>query len=290
MRGKYLRKAFSPWRLGKLACALWVCAPGAAWAQTPSPLQEWQYSSGIILQRLFEPEVPEWRTVLGAGLEFRPIYEGAGDYRGQGGPVINIRYRDLAFFSVGEGLGVNLLSGENYRAGMALGYDLGRREEDDLTHLRGLGDIGRAPVIKFFASYVVSKSFPLVMRANVREIVGGGADGLLGDLGAYMPLPGSSKKLFMFAGPSFTFADRRYEQKMFGVSASQAQASGYPDYTAHGGPNVAGFGFSATRFFTEHWLINMDLALDRLLGSASASPITQRNVQRVVALSMEYSW
>jgi outer membrane scaffolding protein for murein synthesis (MipA/OmpV family) len=290
MRGRPLPTVLRSWRLLAPVCVLWLCAPGIACAQTPSPLQEWQYSSGIILERLFEPDVPKWRTVLGAGIEFRPLYEGSSAYRGEAGPVINVRYRDLAFFSVGEGLGVNILHGDHYRVGVALGYDLGRREEDDLTHLRGLGDIGRAPVAKFFASYVISKKFPLVLRADVREIFGGGADGLVGDFGAYLPLPGSSKKLFMFAGPSMTLADRHYQQKVFGVTATQALASGYPEYSAHGGANVAGFGFSATRFITEHWLINTDLAVNRLLGSASDSPITQRNLQGVAALSMEYSW
>ena len=290
MRGTNLQLSLLRRRFAAFALLFCVLAPGLARAQTPSPLQEWQYSSGIILERLFEPDVPEWRTVLGAGIEFRPIYQGSSAYRGEGGPVVNVRYKDLAFFSVGEGLGVNLWSGDNYRAGIALGYDLGRREGDDLTHLRGLGDIGRAPTIKAFASYVVSKKLPLVMRADVRQIFGGGADGLLADFGAYVPLPGSSKKLFMFAGPSITIADRRYEQRVFGVTPTQALASGYPEYTAHGGPNVAGFGFSATRFITEHWLINTDLAINRLLGSSSDSPITQRNVQGVVALSMEYSW
>jgi len=148
MRSRYLRTAIIPRRFLKLALALWVCAPGVAWSQTPSPLQEWQYSSGIILERLFEPDVPKWRTVLGAGLEFRPLYQGSSAYRGEGGPVINVRYRDLAFFSVGEGLGVNFLRGENYRAGVALGYDLGRRDAGcglglSLVHRLAVGALGR---------------------------------------------------------------------------------------------------------------------------------------------------
>ena len=37
-----------------LALILGVLGPRLAWSQTPSPLQEWQYSEGIILQQLFE--------------------------------------------------------------------------------------------------------------------------------------------------------------------------------------------------------------------------------------------
>ena len=67
------------------------------------------------------------------------------------------------------------------------------------------------------------------------------------------------------------------------MSSAQALASRYSNYQAHAGMNVAGMGFSATRFITEHWLINVDGAYDRLLGSAADSPITQRKSQRVFA-------
>lgn len=269
-------------------CAVWVVATSAR-SQTPAPLQEWQYSSGVALIRLFEPDVPKWRTELGASLFSRPLYEGSQSYREMIGPVIDIRYRDIAFASVGEGLGVNIWRGENYRAGVALGYDLGRRQADDLTHLRGLGDIGAAPVVRFFGSYVISKAFPLVLRADVRRSVGG-TDGLVGDLDAYLPLPGSSKTLVMFAGPSVTFADRRYLQREFGVTATQSLASGYPVYGAHAGVHSAGLGLSATRFIGERWLINANLAVNRLLGSAGGGPIVQRTVQGACALSVAYHW
>jgi outer membrane scaffolding protein for murein synthesis (MipA/OmpV family) len=289
MWGKYRRAAKVSRRLAYLAFTLWACIPSTALAQTPSPLQEWQYSGGTVLERLFEPDLPEWRVVLGAAAEARPLYDGAAVSRVLGGPVINIRYRDIAFVSVGEGIGVNLLRGENYRAGIQVGYDLGRRVSDDSVHLRGLGDIKRAPTVEAFASYAISKEFPLVMRGDVRQYVGG-ADGMVADVGVYMPLPGSSKKLIMFAGPSITYADHRYLQKEFGVTPAQSLASGYPIYDPHAGTNAVGFGFSATRFLTDHWLINLDAAANHLLGSARESPITQRTVQRVLTLSFGYSW
>jgi outer membrane scaffolding protein for murein synthesis (MipA/OmpV family) len=276
-------------RAAHLALILSSLAPSIASSQTPSPLQEWQYSGGIILQRLFEPTAPDWHVVLGAGAEIKPLYDGAQLYRTEGGPVINVRYRDIAFASVGEGVGANFVRGDNYRVGAALGYDLGRYVSEDVAHLNGMGDIKRAPVVKLFGSYVISKEFPLVLRTDVRQVVGG-ADGLAGDVEAYMPLPGSSKKLIMFAGPSMTFVDRRYAQRVFGVTPAQAMASGYPVYDARGGSNAAGIGFSATGFVTDHWLVNVDTAVNHLLGSAEESPITQRTVQRVLALSAEYQW
>jgi outer membrane scaffolding protein for murein synthesis (MipA/OmpV family) len=276
-------------RLAYLAFTLWACIPSTASSQTPSPLQEWQYSGGTVLERMFEPDLPDWRVILGAAAEARPLYDGAAASRVLGGPLINIRYRDIAFVSVGEGIGVNLLRGDNYRAGIQIGYDLGRRVSDDYTHLHGLGDIARAPTAEAFASYAVSKEFPLVLRGDVRQYIGG-ADGMVADVGVYMPLPGSSKKLIMFAGPSITYADHRYLQKEFGVTAAQALASGYRIYDPHAGTSAVGFGFSATRFITDHWLINADTAVNHLLGSARESPITQRTVQTALSLSFGYAW
>jgi len=276
-------------RLRYLALPLSVCLCGVTWSQTPSPLQEWQYSGGVSLEKLFEPQVPDWRVVLGGAVEYKPLYDGAALTRTFGGPAINIRYKDLAFASIGEGLGLNLVHGEHYRGGLAICYDLGRLVSNDVGHLEGLGDIKRAPGIKAFFSYAVSKSFPLVVRADVRQILGG-ANGMAADLDAFLPLPGSSRRLIMFAGPSVTYADRYFMQREFGVTTTQSMASGYPVYDAHAGADAAGFGFSGTIFITDHWMIDVDTAVNRLLGSASESPITQHRTQHVLALALAYSW
>jgi outer membrane scaffolding protein for murein synthesis (MipA/OmpV family) len=277
------------------SCFIWLVlatlpdSSRPVFAQTPSPLQEWQYSSGIVLEQLFEPVEPDWTYVAGLATEFKPLYDGSQPYRVVAGPVIDIRYRDVAFASVGEGLGLNLLRGTNYRAGIALDYDLGRRVSDDESHLHGLGDIHAAPVVKVFGSYVISKQFPLVLRLDARQFVGG-AEGAVADVQAYLPLPGSSKTLVMFAGPSLTLADHRFMQTEFGVTRAQSLASGYPIFDAHGGANAAGLGFTANYFVAEHWILNVDAAFDHLLAAGNDSPITRRSLQRIVVLSAAYKF
>jgi outer membrane scaffolding protein for murein synthesis (MipA/OmpV family) len=51
-----------------------------------------------------------------------------------------------------------------------------------------------------------------------------------------------------------------------------------------------GFGFSSTLFITSHVLLNLDAAINHLLGSAAESPITQRRTQHVFVLSVAYAW
>jgi outer membrane scaffolding protein for murein synthesis (MipA/OmpV family) len=278
-----------PRQLGLLAFVLLACSSRVL-AQTPSPLQEWQYSGGIILARLFEPDLPTWRTILGVGAEVQPVYDGARADRVSGGPVINIHYRDVAFLSTGEGLGFNFLRGDHYQVGVGVTYDLGRQEKDDLTNLRGMGDIPAAPVGKLYGTWVLSKKFPLILRVSARQFVGG-AEGAVGDAAVYVPLPGSSKTFVMFAGPSITLGTRHYLQTLYGVSAEQSLASGHPVFDLdHSGTADAGVGFSATKFLGKHLLLNLDTAISQIRGRPASSPLVERRTQRVLALSLDYHW
>jgi outer membrane scaffolding protein for murein synthesis (MipA/OmpV family) len=271
-----------------LALILLTLTCRSALAQTPSPLQEWQYSGGIILARLFEPDLPRWRTVLGLGAEVQPVYDGAAAYRVSGGPVINIHFRDVWFVSSGEGIGYNFLRGDHYQVGLGMTYDLGRSMKDDLTNLHGMGDIPAAPVAKLYASWVLSRKFPLILRVAARQFIGG-AQGAVGDAGVYLPLPGSSERFVMFAGPSITLGTRHYLQTLYGVDQSQAAASGHPEFEIrHSGTVAAGVGFSATKFVGKHLLLNLDLAISQIRGDPAYSPIVEQRTQRVLAISVDY--
>lgn len=271
-----------------LAAVLAFGARGAS-AQTPSPMQEWQYAGGITLQNLFAPKVPKWDVITGIATSGKPIYSGASQYVASGGPVINIRYRNRAFISSGEGVGINALVGKQYRVSLAVGLDLGRRMDWHYSTLHGLGDIPRAPFVKLAGVYIVSRRLPILLRADIRKIAGGAA-GIVGDFNVYTPLPGSSRKFVMFAGPSVTLADRRHLQTVYGISARQSLQSGYPVFSAHGGLEAAGFGFSATRFFTPHVLTNMNVSWSEILGSPAHSPLVERKAQLSLSLSAAYRW
>jgi outer membrane scaffolding protein for murein synthesis (MipA/OmpV family) len=277
-------------KLGLLAATFLVASLQTVRAQTPSPLQEWQYSGGIILARLFEPDLPRFRTILGLAAEVQPVYDGSRAYRLEGGPVIDIHYRDIAFISTGEGLGYNLLRGDHYQLGIGVTYDLGRKEKDDLTNLHGMGNIGAAPVGKIFGTWVLSRHFPMILRVDARQFAGG-AQGAVGDASVYLPLPGSSHTFVMFAGPSITLATHHYLQTLYGVTPAQSLLSGHPVYEIpRDGTSAAGVGFSASKFLTEHWILNLDTAINQIRGNASRSPLVERRTQRILALSIDYQW
>lgn len=274
--------------LSALTAASTACVK-PAFAQTPSPTAEWQYSSGIQLEKLFMPTVPKWEIELGLGSSFQPAAPGLKRYTVQGGPAIDIRYKDLAFLSTGEGLGVNVISTSYFSAGTAVTYDMGRAPHVDRKVLNGMGTIHAAPEIKLFATAVLSKSFPLTLRLNIRKQLGG-SNGYIGDAGLYMPMPGSSEKFVWFVGPSVTFADTRYMNTWFGVSHKQTQSTNYQYYKAHGGLDSAGIGLTANYFVTKSVILNVTATYSRLLGSATDSPVTRTNDQANLSLAALYKF
>jgi outer membrane scaffolding protein for murein synthesis (MipA/OmpV family) len=256
---------------------------GPAAAQTPSPLGYWQYSVGEVLEGSQDEAPPEWAITLGGGALIQPKFEGAKHYEGEPSVIIDIRYRDIAFASDGEGIGVNLLHGRNYRAGVALAYDLGRDQHDD-PHLKGLGNIDTAPEAKLFAEYFL---LPVVFSAALHQGIGG-HNGLLGELGAYIPLPLFDQKLIIFTGPSLTLANGEYMRSYFGVSAKQAAATSFRQFSARGGFKSTGWGATAIYRIDDNWLIVSDFAYERLIGDAANSPIVETSSQFTANLNLAY--
>src|SRR5258708_36253350 len=79
---------------------------GPAVAQTPSPLGNWQYSVGEVLEGGQDEAPPGWALTLGGGALGQPKFEGAKHYVGEPSVIIDILYRDIVFASVGDGFGV----------------------------------------------------------------------------------------------------------------------------------------------------------------------------------------
>ncbi|MDE2229087.1 MAG: MipA/OmpV family protein [Alphaproteobacteria bacterium] len=191
----------------------------------------------------------------------------------------------MAFLTTGGGLGVNLLHGWNYRAGVAVGYDVGRSQHAEQA-LNGTGSIPPAPVIRAFAEFFL---LPFVVQGDVRRVIGV-VDGLVGDLGVYVPVVGN-RKLVVFVGPAVTLADDRYMQRYFGIGTIQASPnSRFPPYRAHAGFANANFDVSAIYHITEQWLIDADLGYERLLASAADSPIVQSKNQFGTSLTVAYEF
>lgn len=240
-----------------------------AQSNTSAPLPQWQNSPGLVLEPLAGPP-PTWQITVGMGGGFLPAYEGSNALRLIPAPTIDIRYRDIAFASLGEGVGVNLLRGGLYRAGVALTVDPGR-EHNAATRLSGTGNIDPALEPKLFAAFAI---MPVIVNMDLRYRATS-QQGFVGDIGVYMPVVGN-KKVQVFLGPEVTFADDNYMNTYFGITPQHAAPhSQFAPYTAHGGIKNVDFGATALYHFDDHWFVDIDAGIERLLGSAADSPIVQ---------------
>lgn len=255
-----------------------------AFAQTPSPFASWQNDEGTILRGIGGP-IPDWDIVAGGGVAVIPDYEGSNEYSIVPAPVIDIRYKDIAFLSTGEGLGVNLLHGQNYRAGIALGYDVGHSEHA-ARFINGTGGIPPSVEPRVFAEWFW---LPFIVSADIRRVIGG-TNGMAGDLGIYMSVIGT-ENFVVFAGPSVTAADNHYMQNSFGVGTTQANPnSRFAPYRAEGGLANANFGISTLYHFTEQLMLSTDIGYERLVGDAAGSPLVQSRNQLGASMTLDYEF
>lgn len=255
-----------------LLCLALLSLPSFAYAGTKATMASWQYSAGEVMAKTSGP-VAKWRFTGGLTGVMMPAYEGSDKMEIAPGAFFDLRYRDIAFLSSGEGIGINLLRGDTYRAGVAMNYDPGRDDDSD-SHIDNMGDIAFAPEANAFAQIYV---MPLALTLDVKRTIGG-MDGWSGNLGAYMPLS-FGRKFLLFAGPSLSVADQNYMNRGFGVTESQSADSGLTEYDAKAGIKNVNFGITAIFFLTERWFISAEIAYERLLFDAADSSLTQNKNQ-----------
>jgi len=101
----------------------------------------------------------------------------------------------------------------------------------------------------------------------------------------------ANEKVQIFVGPQVTFADSRYMQAYFGINPGNTSAqSNFHNYSASGGLKDAKLGITGLYHINDHWLIDGDLGVERLLGSATGSPIVQTEWGWTVAATLNYTF
>lgn len=226
----------------------------------------------------------------GVGVISQPEYPGSGDRETRGLPVLSATYGryflgGVPGAGVPFGVGAYLVQDGPFRLGVGLGGQLSKpREEGDSPRLRGLGDIDRTALGSVFGSY----SFDwLTLRSAVITDIGGDDQGtrVSFDVEAkYSPLP----KLLLSAGPGLTWADDKYTQKYFGITAQQSASSGLAAYTPKGGINTVRFGVGATYLLTSQWSLGARATAASLRGDARDSVITEKSSQNTYGLFANY--
>ncbi|MGI9450228.1 MAG: MipA/OmpV family protein [Geminicoccaceae bacterium] len=206
---------------------------------------------------------------LGGGLGYEPDYEGSDDYELSLIPHAELSlYGGLASLSIG-GLEAALPIGDHVFIGAGLGYDDGRDDDENIA-LNGLGDVDGTWIGSIGAGLALD---PFSLALILNHDLGDSHEGYTVDLEAGYEIELIEDQVKLELGTNTTWASANYNEAYFGISASQAAASGLGQFDADAGFKSAGIGIGAGYALTDYAYLELELGYSRLLGDAADSPI-----------------
>lgn len=230
------------------------------------------------------PVAKDWTLTLGAASIYSPVFMGAEDYGLSIFPDVRVNYRDKFFASVPDGVGVNIINENGWRAGPVVKIRFGREEDDggspfqvtgNTNALRGLGDVDTAGEIGGFLEYTHNRL--LRARAELRQGFGGHDSPVFDASLSYVGRTGPASYSI---GPRATFAGKDFMNTYFGINPAQSAASGLASYRANGGVASAGIGASATMPVSESVAVSLFGGYDILGREAADSPLIRQRGSR----------
>lgn len=233
--------------------------------------------------------------IVGAGLASMPDYDGSDDRRIMPVPGAIGQVGGIKFFYLGDRISVDLLVEKpgarwDVQLGPVASVGFNRARVGDVAdpRIKALGGLGYAVELGGYVGLartgVITSAYDQlsVTVSYRRDVAGAHGGGLLMPTVNYMtPL---SRKALVLVFAQATHADRRYNERTYGVDAAQSAASGLPVYRARAGWKSvsAGVGgdLSLTGDLTSGLSLIGGVMYARLLGSAAESPATSIAGQR----------
>jgi len=188
-------------------------------------------------------------------------------------PALEAEYsRNSYFASTENGIGYKLANRQDLKAGIAINYQSGRKEDSDPRY-KGLGSVpGAAEAYAYFEWLPWGPALTLYGNLG-RALAHTRGSSYTG--GARLGVPLQSG-LSGFVDISMAGGDKRYVQAFFGVSPEQSLQSGYPAHVAHAGPYQGSIVFGISREIQPKWSLIAGAGAMRYFGSVAASPLVGR--------------
>lgn len=207
---------------------------------------------------------------VGVGVGYQPYDPSASRYEKVPLPYFDLDWGDVSL-DTDDGLTWSALKADGWSAGPYINYLPGRNANGSL---RGLRDVPDMAQLGGFVQYSPAE-FWRVYAQLVRAVGGaGGQGGVLGQVGGELGYPlglgiiGSNQL-------SAHFADGRQMSTFFGVSGSEAQASGLSAYKASGGFQNLTLTQSVEFPLAPRWSLVASASWIHLLGSAAQSSLVK---------------
>nr|WP_222532191.1 MipA/OmpV family protein [Azospirillum sp. 412522] len=253
-------------------------------------------AAGTMMARIAAAEdrsPADWSFTLGAGALYAPDYEGSNDYKLLPVPVVELSWRDRVRFTTRGGVGVfaTPVKTDRLRVDLGVRYDFGRDESDN-DALKGLGDLEGGAVAVVRLGY---QAGPAGLGLEVARDLSGDREGLKATAEAEYGLGLFDGRGRFSVTPHVTWADDKYMDNSFGITAAQAARSArrYARYDAAAGFKDAGVAVGLGYRVTDSIMAMGRLNYSRLLGDAADSPLVKREGsenQGSALFGLSYRW
>ncbi len=224
-----------------------------------------------------------WAAAAGFVLNAGPEYQGASRIGTNLQPGLALRWGRVSLSSRSAfavrggdagaqgGLRVELVRSERWRSSLGLRWD-GGRDQDDSPGLRGLGDVRGTLRARLSLGYRLDEGWRLG-GAWTADLLGRGG-GWQGEVNTGRDWT-LSERTGVGLSLALGFAGSRYLQSWFGVTPTQAAASGYPVYTPGSGLRALTLSASGRTQLDRRWAVFYGASASQLLGPAAQSPLVQ---------------
>lgn len=219
-------------------------------------------------------------VVLGAGVAATPAYQGSKDYRVLPIPVIDIK-QGWFFANLRNGVGVEPIDNETVTVGASAVFVPGYRKRDVP---QGVDKLSNGAGVRLFTTVRASG---FVATVGGVQVVSGGGKGFVADGALSYPIR-MSPKVMLTPTLGATWADSKYNDRYFGVSAREAVASGLPQFTAESGLKDVSATLTASYRLTDQISLSATGGVTRVLGDLKGSPLVQKTQQPLAMLTVTY--
>lgn len=199
-------------------------------------------------------------------------------------PGITVQSANGLFADPINGVGFALNATDELQYGLRATVETGRSTEDTLP---GFDKMKVRLNPGAFANYKLSDR--LTLKSAVRLGVAEGGKGSVLHLGVAYRIYQAGPVIVSVNG-SVKYANTNYQQSYFGVSAAQSAASGLKAFQPAAGFNAAQVGVGVGFPLSAQVYAFSGVSLQRLLGDAANSPITQKKQQVTGFLGAVYSF
>lgn len=255
-----------PFRLVIAATLLtFSTTPSAAQSQTPVPPQQQRNGDHV---------------VIGIGAGYAPAYQGSDKYRVMPLPVIDIAWGPF-FANFRNGIGVNAVDTEHVTIGASVAMMPGYRGKDAP---KGIGKLSFGAGARGFMSL---KAAGFVATIGATKGFVGGTKGVIADASLSRPVSVSSR-FMLIPTIAASWADRKHNDRFFGVSAAQSRASGLRQFRPGSGFNDVSAMLSVQYRLTDRVSLGATGGVTTLLGKVKDSPIVAHKTQPLGFLSLSY--